>query len=60
MNEFAIIQKVLRYLFYLLVAATAVLWALSHYQNLDARYWIFCGMGAIGCSLLRFFLRFIL
>lgn len=60
MNELAIIQKVLRYLFYLLVIATAVLWTLSHYQQLDDRYWIFCGIGAIGCSMLRFFLRFIL
>lgn len=60
MNEFAIIQKILRYLFYLLVAATVVFWALAHYQHLDDRYWIFCGVGAVGCSMLRFFLRFIL
>jgi hypothetical protein len=60
MNEIVLIQKVLRYLFYGLVIATAICWALSHYKGVDDQYWLYCGMGAIGCSLLRFVLRFIL
>lgn len=52
-------QKILRLLFYVLVAATVALWLLSHYRGLEPRWWVYCGLAAIGCSVIRFFTRFI-
>lgn len=60
MNEIVLIHKILRYLFYLLVVATIVLWCGTHYQGIDDKYWMICGVCAVGCSVVRFFLRFIL
>jgi hypothetical protein len=60
MNELVLIQKALRYLFYAFVVATVVLWCLAHYRGMSDQYWIICGLCAIGCSILRFVLRFML
>ena len=51
-------QKILRLAFYALVAATLVCWLLSRYQGLEPRWWMYCGLAAIGCSVIRFFTRF--
>ena len=49
--------KALRVLFYILVIATAICYALSYYQGLPENYWIWCGFGAVGTSVIRFFLK---
>lgn len=59
MDSFALFQRILRYVFYLLVIATGVLYALSYYQGWDDKYWIYCGCGAVIASVIRFFIRFI-
>ena len=59
MNTFV---KILRWLFYILVAACIVLFILyktSNPVNEDLfRYFLYCGFSAIGLSLIRFILRF--
>ena len=50
-------HKLLRLAFYVLVTATLILWLLSRYQGLEPRWWIYCGLAAVGCSMVRFFTR---
>lgn len=52
--------KALRVLFYIFGIATAVCYALSYYQGFPENYWIWCGCGAIGTSVIRFFLKFMM
>lgn len=52
-------QKLLRILFYVFVAAALLLFAAEKWFDYPNTYWMWCGMGAIGCSLVRFFLRFV-
>lgn len=51
-------QKFLRILFYVLVAAALVGFAAERWFDTPNTYWIWCGMGAIGASVIRYFLRF--
>jgi len=55
--------KVLRYLFYALAIACVAFFIAYHYsepQNEDYfQYFMYCGFGAMGLSLIRFVLRFI-
>lgn len=57
MDPIIVVCRILRYLFYILVAATLVLFALDHYGSYTNPYWVYCGCGAIGCSVIRFFLK---
>ena len=59
MDPIDIMQKVLRILFYVLVAGALVGFAQNHWFGHPNTYWIWCGLGAIGASLVRFFLRFV-
>ena len=52
-----LIQKVLRYVFYLLVVITVGLYALAKYQGWPDEYWIYCGIATVGISVLRFVMR---
>lgn len=58
MNSFDVFQKVLRILFYVCVVLTLVCYAAQRWFDLPNPYWMYCGVGAVGCSLVRFFLRF--
>lgn len=60
MDPLVIAFKVLRIVFYVFVIATGICFALSYYQGLPDNYWIWCGCGAIGTSVIRFFLKFML
>ena len=59
MDPVVFMQKFLRIAFYILVVAALAGFAADRYFDLPNTYWIWCGVGAIGCSLIRFFLRFI-
>lgn len=59
MDPIDITQKVLRFLFYLFVAATLIGFSAEKWFDYPNTYWVWCGMGAIGTSLIRFFLRFV-
>lgn len=59
MDPIDITQKILRFLFYLFVAATLVGFSAEKWFDYPNTYWVWCGMGAIGTSLIRFFLRFV-
>lgn len=60
MDPLVFLFKALRVLFYIFVIATAVCFALSHFNGLPENYWIWCGCGAIGTSVLRFFIKFMI
>lgn len=59
MDPIDITQKILRFLFYLFVAATLIGFSAEKWFDYPNTYWVWCGMGAIGTSLIRFFLRFV-
>lgn len=59
MDPIEFMQKFLRILFYVLVVATLGCFAAEKWFDYPNTYWIWCGMGAIGTSLIRFFLRFV-
>lgn len=59
MDPIDITQKVLRIVFYVLVAAAIYGFVQDHWFSNPNTYWIWCGLGAIGASLVRFFLRFV-
>jgi len=58
MDPIDFMQRFLRILFYVLVIATVVGFVAERYYDYPNTYWIWCGMGAIGASVIRFFLRF--
>lgn len=60
MDPILFTMRLLRILFYVLVVATLVLYLLARYQGWPDNYWIWCGMGTIGCSIIRFFLKMML
>lgn len=60
MDPLVFLFKALRVLFYIFVIATGVCFALSYYNGLTENYWIWCGCGAIGTSVLRFFIKLML
>ena len=49
--------KALRILFYIFVVATGIFFALAHYKGYPETYWIWCGCGAVGTSVIRFFIK---
>jgi len=59
MDPFEMIQRVLRILFYVLVVFALVGFAAEKFFDAPNVYWMYCGVGAIGCSLIRFVLRFL-
>lgn len=59
MDPIEFMQKLLRILFYVLVVAALAGFAAEYFLNYPNTYWLWCGMGAIGCSVIRFFLRFV-
>jgi len=59
MDPIEFMQKLLRILFYVLVVAALAGFAAEYFLHYANTYWIWCGMGAIGCSVIRFFLRFV-
>lgn len=59
MDPIDFMQKFLRILFYVLVVAAIAGYAAERWFDMPNTYWIWCGMGAIGASIIRFFLRFV-
>lgn len=59
MDAFEVFQKVLRYLFYICVVISLVCYAAEYFFGMTNVYWFYAALIAIGCSLVRFFLRFI-
>lgn len=59
MDPIDFMQKFLRILFYVLVIAALAGYAAEYFFNYPNTYWIWSGMGAVGCSVIRFFLRFV-
>lgn len=59
MDSFEIFQKVLRYLFYVLVTVALVCYAAERWFDAPNAYWLYSGLGAIGCSLIRLVMRFV-
>lgn len=59
MDPIDFMRKALRILFYVLVVAALVGFAADRYFDYPNSYWVWAGMGAIGCSVIRFFLRFV-
>jgi len=60
MDPLVFLFKALRVLFYIFVIATGVCFALSYFKGFPENYWIWCGCGAIGTSVLRFFIKFMI
>lgn len=58
MDTFKQIQNILRYLFYILGVAAIIGFVMAE-QGHPNSWWMYCGLGAIGCSLIRFILRFL-
>lgn len=52
-------QKLLRILFYIFVVVTLVGFAAEKWFDTPNTYWVWSGMGAIGTSVIRYFLRFV-
>lgn len=59
MDPIEFMQKLLRILFYVFVAVTLVCYAAERWYECPNTYWVWCGLGAVGTSLIRFFLRFV-
>lgn len=59
MDPIDVAQKVLRVLFYIFVGIALYGFITDHFYNTPNTYWIWSGLGAIGTSVIRFFLRFI-
>lgn len=59
MDPFVFFMKLLRVLFYVCVAATLICYSAERWFDMPNPYWIWCGLGAVGTSLIRFFLRFV-
>lgn len=59
MDVIDFVQKLLRILFYIFVLITLVGFAAEKWFDMPNTYWVWCGMGAMGTSLIRYFLRFI-
>jgi len=59
MDPIIFMQKLLRILFYVFVAITLVCYCAERFYEWPNTYWVWCGLGAIGTSLVRFFLRFV-
>lgn len=57
MDTFDMLQKILRTFFYLLALAALVGFFMQSFMNHPNNWWMYCGVGAIACSLIRFFLR---
>ena len=51
--------KVIRILFYVFVAVALIGFAAQQWFGFPNDYWLYSGLFAIGCSLIRFFLRFV-
>lgn len=58
-SDFKQINKVLTIVFYLLAAATLVLWFVSEDKQTD-KIWMYCGLGALGTRIITYVLRFLL
>ena len=59
MDPIEFMQKLLRILFYVFVVVTLVCYAAERLYEWPNTYWVWCGLGAVGTSLIRFFLRFV-
>ena len=59
MDPIIFMQKLLRILFYIFVAITLVCYAAEKWYDWPNTYWVWCGLGAVGTLLIRFFLRFV-
>ena len=59
MDPIEFMQKLLRILFYVCVIAAIIGFVADRYFDTPNTYWLWCGLGAIGCSVIRFFLRFV-
>ncbi len=53
------INKVLTIVFYLLAAATIILWFVTEDKSTD-RLWMYCGFGAIGTRIITYILKYLL
>ena len=58
MDPLDLIPKLLRILFYVFVLVAIGGYCADRWFDLPNTLWIWSGVGAIGCSLIRFFLRF--
>lgn len=59
MDPIDFMQKLLRILFYVFVVVTLVGFAAEKWFDYPNTYWVWSGLGAIGASVIRFFLRFV-
>lgn len=59
MDPIIFMQKFLRILFYIFVVATLGFYVAERWYDWPNTYWVWCGLGAVGTSLIRFFLRFV-
>lgn len=59
MDPIDFMQKFLRILFYVFVVVTLVGFAAEKWLDYPNTYWVWSGLGAIGASVIRFFLRFV-
>lgn len=59
MDPIIFMQKLLRILFYVFVVVTLVCYASERWYDWPNTYWVWCGLGAVGTSLIRFFLKFV-
>lgn len=58
MDPIELFQKILRILFYVLVAGALIGFAAERWFDTPNVYWMWCGLGAIGASIMRFVMRF--
>lgn len=59
MDPIDFMLKLLRILFYVFVVAALIGYAAESWFDTPNTYWIWCGLGAVGTSVIRFFLRFV-
>lgn len=59
MDPIDIAQKVLRIVFYVCVGIALYGFVSERFFDTPNTYWIWAGLGAIGSSIVRFFLRFV-
>lgn len=59
MDPLILTLKLLRIVFYICVIAALVGYCAERFFDYPNTYWIWAGLGAIGTSVIRFFLKFI-
>ena len=57
-GDLKMINKVLKIVFYVLAAATVLLWFFSEDKSSD-RLWMYCGFGAIGARVVTYLMKYL-